>query len=93
MDSIEHLHDMNKDYYRQIILRVVQSNYPSLLARFKFITSHASGKLDIGSLNFSSIHKEIITFHLASIYWLHINHFNISVVVMGPQSHYIKQIC
>ena len=59
-DFIEHLHVMSKDYYHRIILRVVQSNYSSILAKFRFQTCDDT-KLGSDTLPFSSIHKGTVT--------------------------------
>ena len=79
---LHHLHVTNKDYYHRIILRVVQSNYSSLLAKFRFRTSD-DVKLGSDILTFSSIHKGIVIFYLP-MYFPHLpmNHLTITMIVM-----------
>ena len=52
---------MYDDYYHQIILRVVQSNYSSLLSKFKLNTPNDDASTKHGVPSFSSIHKGSIT--------------------------------
>ena len=58
-DFIHHLHVMNKDYYHEKTLRVVQSNYSLFLAKFRFRTSD-DVKSGSDILPFSSIHKGVV---------------------------------